>query len=35
MCARLVGRFCEFGTDLPLEGGAAVINTERPALAFG
>jgi len=35
MCARLVGRCCEFGTDASLEGGAVVIKTGRPALAFG
>ena len=35
MCARLVGRSCEFGTDASLEGGAVVIKTWRAALAFG
>jgi len=35
MCARLAGRSCEFGTDASLEGGAGVIKTGRPALAFG
>ena len=35
MCARLVGRSCELGTAASLEGGAVVIKTGRPALAFG
>jgi hypothetical protein len=35
MCARLVGRSCEFGTNASLEGAAVVIKTGRPALGFG
>ena len=35
MCARLGARSCEFGTDASLEGGAVVIKTGRPALAYG
>ena len=35
MCAPLVGRSCEFGTDASLEGGAVLIKTGRPALGFG
>ena len=30
MCARLVGRSCEFGTDASLEGGPVVIKTGDP-----